>query len=89
MDTNIVITCALLVGCIFGGIAGFLSGLATGQGRLDAAQAEGDSVGYRRAQHEEMERAGQQLVARQSAAIQQRQAEEAARQYRVQRGALG
>lgn len=80
----------MLVGIIFGGVAGFLSGQAMHQYRLDERFNEGCSVGYSKAQHEEMERAGQELLRRQSAALQRQQAEEAARAYRAaQRGALG
>ena len=89
MDTNIVIACAMFVGLIFGGIAGWGAGWATRQNQPDASYAEGYSVGYGTAQHEEMKRVGQELLWRQSAEIQRQQAEEAARQYRAQRGALG
>ncbi len=83
MDTNIVIVCAMLIGFIFGGLAGWGACWATHQSQLDAAQTEGRSVGYRQAQREEMERVGQELLWRQSAEIQRQQAEEAARQYRA------
>lgn len=89
MDTNIVIACGMLVGFIFGGLAGWLAGWAAHQNQPDAAYAEGHSVGYRQAQREEMERAGQELLYRQSAALQREQAEASARAYRMQRGALG
>ena len=89
MDTNIVIACAMLVGLIIGGLAGWLSGWAAHRNQPDAAYAEGYSVGYRQAQREEMERAGQELLYRQEAALQRQQAEADARAYKLQREALG
>lgn len=89
METNLLIACGMFVGFIFGGLAGYGAGWAAHQSQPDKSYTEGHSVGYRLAQREEMERAGQELLYRQSQAFLRQQAEESAAAYRLQRGALG